>query len=136
MDRCNRWLSNRRKGRFLKTLEVIERLKPDWVNVSKFGTRAGTEAAKLKPLLSSVVKERSREISELVGKISLEKNKEWLDWEGEVLISEKGKESRQWIGRNFAYKPILVESRENLLGRFVNVKITDATSSYLIGLIR
>jgi MiaB-like tRNA modifying enzyme len=121
---------------FLKTLNLIKKIKPDWVNVSKFGARPETEAAMLKPLPSKIVKERSRIASELVRKISLEKNKEWINWRGEALISEKGKKPNQWIGRNFAYKPVLIENKENLFGKLVNLTVIDINSSYLIGALR
>jgi len=118
---------------FLKTLEIIKKIKPDWVNVSKFGVRPGTEAVKLKPLPTNVVKERSRIISELVRKTSLEKNNEWIGWKGEILVSERGSQPNQWIGRNFAYKPVLVESNNDLLGKFLRVKIENANHSHLSG---
>lgn len=121
------------KEQFERTLRLIEKIKPDWVNVSKFGSRPGTEAAKLKPLPSHIVKERSKIASELVRKISLEKNKEWIDWMGKVLFSEKGKKPGQFIARNFAYKPILIEDKQNLIGKFLKVKITDTEHSHLIG---
>jgi MiaB-like tRNA modifying enzyme len=118
---------------FSKTLEFIRKIRPDWINVSKFGIRPGTEAAKLKPLPTDIVKERSRIASELVRKISLEKNQEWIGWEGEILVSEKGNQPNQWIGRNFAYKPVLVESRNNPFGKIVRVKITEVSHSHLSG---
>jgi len=127
---------NETKEQFERTIELINRIKPDWVNVSKFGARAETEAAKLKPLPSDVVKERSRIASEVVRKISLEKNKEWIGWTGKILISEKGKKAGQWIGRNFAYKPILIERKENLSGKFTEVEVVGATHSHLVGLLR
>jgi len=123
------------KEQFERTLELIKRVKPDWVNVSKFGSRPNTEAAKLKPLPSGIVKERSRIASEIVREISLEKNKEWMDWKGTVLVSERGKKPGQWRGRNFAYKPVLVGSNNNLLGKFVEVKIVEASTSHLMGSI-
>jgi tRNA A37 methylthiotransferase MiaB len=52
-----------------------------------------------------------------------------------VLIDEKGKISGSWIGRNFAYKPIVVKSSANLLGKTLNVKVTKAFSTYLTGTI-
>jgi len=122
-----------KEGDFNKTLEIIKKIKPDWVNVSKFGIRPRTEAAKLKPLPTKVVKERSRTASELVRKISLEKNKEWIGWEGEILVSERGSKPNQWIGRNFAYKPVLVESRNDLLGKLLKVKIEEVSHSHLSG---
>jgi MiaB-like tRNA modifying enzyme len=120
---------------FSKTIELIEKIKPDWVNVSKFGGRPGTEASKLKPLSSKTVKERSQTASELVRKISLGKNKEWTGWKGEVLISEKGKKLGQWIGRNFAYKPVLIEDKDSLLGKILKVEVNEAVHSHLIGRI-
>jgi len=124
-----------KEEQFENTVKLIKEIKPDWINVSKFGARPGTEAAKLKPLPSQIVKERSRKISKIVREISLEKNREWINWEGEILISKKGKNPNQWMGRNFAYKNILVESKENLLGKFVKVKIKEANYSYLKGML-
>ncbi|MEM5782299.1 MAG: tRNA (N(6)-L-threonylcarbamoyladenosine(37)-C(2))-methylthiotransferase, partial [Candidatus Aenigmatarchaeota archaeon] len=118
---------------FKNTINLIKKIKPDYVNISKFGARPKTEASKLKPLPSKIVKERSEIVSSIAKEIFLEKNKEWLNWEGETLVSEIGKKPNQYIGRNFAYKPILIESKENILGRLINVKIYDFTSTYLIG---
>ena len=38
----------------------------------------------------------------------------WLA--GEIIIDEKGKELRQWIGRNDSYKQIIVEGDFKLGG--------------------
>jgi tRNA A37 methylthiotransferase MiaB len=62
--------------------------------------------------------------------LALEKNRKWVRWTGEVLIDEKGK-GQSWIGRNYAYKPIVVKDNSVLLGRFMNVKITRVLSTYL-----
>ncbi|MFH1229505.1 MAG: tRNA (N(6)-L-threonylcarbamoyladenosine(37)-C(2))-methylthiotransferase [Candidatus Aenigmatarchaeota archaeon] len=118
---------------FQKTLGVIKRTRPDWVNVSKYGPRAGTEAAKMKTLPPKVVNERSRILSELARKISLEKNERWMDWKGEILISEGGSKKNQWKGRNFEYKPVLIESENDLLGKFVDVRVVKANRFHLEG---
>ncbi len=47
---------------FEKTKELLDWLKPEVLNVSKFGARPGTVAAKLKPLPSQEVKKRSKEL--------------------------------------------------------------------------
>ena len=70
-------------------------------------------------------------MAELVKRISLEKNQAWIDWKGQILIDEKGKKPDSWIGRNFAYKPIVVENNESLLGRTVNVHVVKAFQTYL-----
>lgn len=38
-----------------------------------------------------------------------------------------------FMGSNFAYKPTIVESSENLIGNFMNVEIIGAKSNYLLG---
>jgi MiaB-like tRNA modifying enzyme len=117
---------------FQKTVRLIEKLKPDIVNISKFFPRPNTPAEKLRPRIQpSKIKERSKEMAELVKRIALEKNRTWIDWKGQILIDEKGKKPDSWIGRNFAYKPIVVKSEEPLLGRIVNVHVVKAFQTYL-----
>ncbi len=106
---------------FLATTELLKEIQPDFVNISKYGVRENTMSAKMKQVPTEIKKQRSRAITELVKGISLEKNKEWLGWEGDVLITEH-KENGQ-LGRNFAYKPIIVNSNE--VGKFVKAKIVD-----------
>lgn len=106
---------------FEKTKELIKEIKPDWVNVSRFSSRSYTKASKMKQIPSEVKKERSKELSELVRKIVEKVNEKWKGWEGIVLVSEKGKNGV--IARNFAYKPIVIKTGENILGKFVNVKV-------------
>lgn len=117
---------------FNNTLKLIEETQPDIVNVSKFFSRPHTTAEKMKPcVLLQEVHERSKKVAELSKKISSEKNKKWIGWEGKILVDEEGKVSDSWIGRNFAYKPIVVKSRGNLLGKSFNVKVIKAFATYL-----
>ncbi len=120
---------------FENTIKIIENIKPDWTNVSKFGLRNKTLAEKLEQLPRNIVNERSERMSEIVRKISFEKNNEWMHWEGAVLVSKRGKEAGQWLGRNPAYKLILVENKENLLGKFVKVRIKEVGYSHLTGVL-
>jgi MiaB-like tRNA modifying enzyme len=117
---------------FENTIHLIEMVKPDIVNVSKFFPRPNTPAEKLEPKIpSGEIKRRSKKMSELVQKVALKKNETWINWKGQILIDEKGKNLGSWIGRNFAYKPIVVKSNESLLGRNVNVHVTKAYQTYL-----
>jgi len=116
---------------FKHTVQLIEEIQPDIVNISKFFPRPHTPAAKMKQLTPSEVKMRSRRITELTRKVSFEKNKAWIGWEGEILIDEKGKKPASWIGRNSVYKPVVVRSDEFLLGTFVDVKVVEVFPTYL-----
>ena len=117
---------------FEKTMHLIEKVKPDIVNVSKFFPRPNTPAERLKPRIPpSKIKERSKIMTELVRQISSQKNQAWTNWKGQILIDEKGKKPDSWIGRNFTYKPIVVKSKESLLGGTVNVHVVKAFQTYL-----
>jgi len=115
---------------FENTISLIKEVKPDIVNISRFFPRPNTPAEKMRQLNVKVIKNRSRRLSEIARRISLERNREWIGWEGEILVDEKGK-GFSWIGRNIAYKPIVIKSKENLMGRFLRVKITNAFPTYL-----
>ena len=81
-------------------------------------------------------KRRSTVASELAKKLSAKRNKRWVGWSGEVLFDEKGKIEGSWVGRNFAYKPIVVKSSEDLLGKTLRVEVAEASITYLKGEIR
>ncbi|MCP8320145.1 MAG: tRNA (N(6)-L-threonylcarbamoyladenosine(37)-C(2))-methylthiotransferase [archaeon] len=120
-------------GDFEDTISFIQKIKPDIVNISKFGARPKTEASRFKQLPHDIVNKRCKELVQIVREISYEKNLNWLNWAGRCLINEKGKKDGSWMGRNFAYKPIVVKSDQNLLGRFGGVEIIEAKSNYLLG---
>ncbi len=122
--------------KFGNTVKLIKKIRPDWVNVSKFGKRPKTPVKKFKQISSKIISKRSEEISKIVRQISLEKNREWINWEGDILISKKGKNPGQWMGRNFAYKNILIENKENLLGKFVKIEVKEANYSHLKGILK
>jgi threonylcarbamoyladenosine tRNA methylthiotransferase CDKAL1 len=115
---------------FEHTKRLVREVQPDIVNVSKFFSRPRTQAEKMVSLPPKEVKSRSKEIAELSRKISFEKNRAWMGWEGTALFDERGK-GESWMGRNFAYKPVVVKGGESLVGRFVPVRVVNAFSSYL-----
>lgn len=120
------------KEDFEKTIELLKETKPDVVNLSKYSARPGTEAAEWVQIDSSEIKRRSKLIFDLINKISLENNKKWIGWQGEVLFDEKTEEGIK--GRNFAYKSIFVKD-DIQLGQKAEVKITGVTKHSLIGQI-
>ena len=122
---------------FENTLTLLRDVKPDVVNVSKFFARPKTIAAKMHDDLvdHEEIKRRSTVATELVKRISLERNQHWICWVGEILVDEKGKVEGSWVGRNFAYKPIVLKSSSNLLGKTIRIKVLEASSTYLKGII-
>lgn len=115
---------------FKRTMGLIKDIQPDVVNISKFFPRPHTPAKKMKPLPPQEVKERSKQMTELSRRISLKKNRAWMNWEGTILVNEKGKEG-SWIGRNFAYKPVVIKAAGFLLRKFLNVRVVRFFPTYL-----
>src|SRR3989338_690974 len=116
---------------FEDSLNLIKKIKPDVLNISRYATREGTAAAKMKQIPTNTLKNRSRIVSSLYRQIALENNKKWVGWKGKILIDEKGKND-SWIGRNYCYKPVVVKGDFNL-GDEIEVKINDVTSFDLRG---
>ena len=115
---------------FEKTIELLNETRPDIVNLSRYSQRPGTEAAEMAQIDVLEVKKRSKRVSELVNDISLENNKKWIGWKGEVLFDENL--DGQIKGRNFAYKPIFINEIFEI-GQTHMVEIVDATNHSLIG---
>jgi threonylcarbamoyladenosine tRNA methylthiotransferase CDKAL1 len=120
---------------FENTLKLLEDIKPDVVNVSKFFARPKTSAAQIQDGLveREEIKRRSTVAAHLVKRVSFERNQRWAGWVGEVLVDEKGKVEGSWVGRNFAYKPVAIKSNDNLLGKTPTVKVVEASTTYLKG---
>ena len=66
----------------------------------------------------------------MINKISLENNRKWIGWKGDVLFDENS--DGQTKGRNFAYKPIFVNEVTEI-GQICTIKVVDATTHSLIG---
>ena len=124
------------KEAFDNTLRLISEVKPDIVNVSKFFGRPGTAAAEMTNVVEQAeIKRRSTEAAKLAKEISLDRNQRWTKWTGEILVDEKGKVPGSWIGRNFAYKPVIVKSTSALLGKTLKVEVAKGFPTYLEGTI-
>jgi MiaB-like tRNA modifying enzyme len=117
---------------FAETIELLEKTRPDIVNLSKYSQRPGTEAATWKQIDVSEVRRRSKQVFELSRKISYENNKKWIGWNGDVLFDERNDEDIK--GRNFSYKPIFVKDYVEI-GERHQVTITDVTDHSLLGAI-
>jgi MiaB-like tRNA modifying enzyme len=130
---------------FLDTLNLIKRTNPDILNISRYGARPGTIAAKMDGQVHErVSKERSRMMTTVWQNQVAEYNKKWLNWEGNVIIEDLGKKQNNegnntFIARNHSYRPIIIsenEFHENPLGKFYKITITDVNTHYLLGKVK
>jgi MiaB-like tRNA modifying enzyme len=117
---------------FQKTVNLLNEIRPDVVNLSRYSARPGTDAAEWDQIDVVEVKQRSKVIFEQINKTSMENNKKWIGWTGKVLFDEKTDEGIK--GRNFAYKPIFVPNEVGI-GQHHTIEITDVTVNSLLGKI-
>jgi len=118
------------KENYEETIELLKETRPDIVNLSRYSKRPGTVAAEMPQIDVTEVKRRSKQVTELINDISLENNKKWIGWKGDVLFDENL--DGQIKGRNFAYKPIFVNQMSEI-GQICTVRVVNATNHSLIG---
>ena len=119
------------KKQFNNTVKLFRDVKYDMTYINKYSARAGTLAFKLKDDISiSEKKRREKVLNETLKKTALENNKKFLGKETIVLIDSN--KNGNWYGKNEYYKTVQIKSlpaqagKENLLGKFVKVKITES----------
>jgi MiaB-like tRNA modifying enzyme len=124
---------------FEDSLRLVDWLRPDVLNISRFWAMPGTEAYSMQGMLNgNETKERSRRLSLLFEKISLEKNKAEVGSEYTVLIDEN-LGSGNFVARTEFYRPVSLRISDKLLrqhkmlGSFARARIVDATSYSLVG---
>lgn len=123
---------------FIETLEVVKHCKYDGAYTFIFSPRVGTPAASMPDDTPLKEKEdRLHRLNELVNSYSLENNQKLLNKTVPVLIqgiSEKG--SNKVYGYTDTMKLVNVVGSKDLIGKIVNVTITDAKSFSLDGIIK
>ena len=117
---------------FLKTVELLEKVTPSLIHLSKYQHRKGAISSSLKEIPHETMKKRSKFLSEIKSEITQNENKELLNSYQNVLVVEIGSKGG-FIAKTDSYIPVIVDDVN--LGDFVRVKITDATATYLKGIV-
>lgn len=112
---------------FKETLAVVNECKFDSAFTFIFSPRIGTPAAKMEDSVSLEVKEkRLQELNELINKYSKEANDKYLGKVVPVLIEgHSEKDSNMLMGYTDTMKLVNVKGDASLIGKIVDVKITD-----------
>ena len=102
------------------------------LNFSRFWLRPNTPAQRMYSGKDFIDGRESKRRAKIVRnefiKLAFGYNEKWVGWEGEVLISEKGK-AETLVARNDYYKPIIIENEDSKLkiGERVRVRIRNVT---------
>ncbi len=122
---------------FEQTLDIVERLRFNRAFTFIYSPRNGTEAADLyKNNCVSIPEKQVRfdRLLNLQNAISLEENRKFLGKKVRVLVEGKSKrKAGQFEGRLDNNLIVNFESKKDLAGRLVNIKVVEATPFYLIG---
>ncbi|MBQ6512776.1 tRNA (N(6)-L-threonylcarbamoyladenosine(37)-C(2))-methylthiotransferase [Methanobrevibacter sp.] len=110
------------------TVKLLENVRPSLIHLSKYQHRKGAISSSLEEIPRDVMKKRSKFLSEIKSKITEDENRELVGSYQNVLVIEKGSKGG-FIAKTNSYIPVIIDNVE--LGTFVNVKITEATSTYL-----
>ena len=113
---------------FADTVKLLRQIKPSLIHLSKYQHRIGAVSSSLPEIHPKTMKKRSKFLSEIKSEITEEENRELVGSIQNVLVVEKGSKGG-YIAKTNSYIPVIVDDAE--LGTFVDVKITEATSTYL-----
>ena len=113
---------------FDETVKLLRDVKPNLIHLSKYQHRKGAISSSLKEIPPKIMKKRSKFLSQIKEEITEEENVELIGSIQNVLVIEKGSKGG-YIAKTDSYIPVIVDDVE--LGTFVDVKIIEATSTYL-----
>jgi len=112
------------ENNFQNTVKLFKEIKFDMAYIAQYSPRPGTAAEKMKDEVPKKEKERRwKVLTEILKETALEKNKKFIGKEIEVLPEEY--KDGFLIGKCRHYKTVKFEGKENLIGKFVKVKILD-----------
>lgn len=113
------------------TIDLLERVRPDMVNVTRFSPRPGTPAATWEAPVGRRVKEWSRQIVAAKTRIARAINEAYVGRRVRVLTTEPGKPGTV-LARTDAYKQVVLPG-DPAIGAFLDVDIAAATDIDLFG---
>ncbi len=117
---------------FEKTMDLIRRVRPDIVNVTRFSAREGTPAATMPGrIVGWRVKQRSRRLTSLRFQISRRIHEALVGREVDILVTEPGKEDTL-LARTPEYRQVVLHE-DVPIGEFVRVHIDAGRATDLLG---
>lgn len=117
------------------TCSLFEEVRFDMAFIFKYSERPGTVAAGMEETVSAEEKDRrNKELLEILGRHSLQRNESMVGSIQEVLLEGPARKGEgMFQGRNPENRKILVKASDRLVGTCVPVRIESATVSALLG---
>lgn len=120
---------------FLETVDLVRQVKFDSAFTFVYSKRAGTPAARMEdPVSLEEKKERLQRLNDALSQISRGINDKLQDTVVEVLVEGPSKTNEAMLsGRTTTNKTVIFAGDPSLVGKFVNVTITEAQTWVLKG---
>lgn len=116
---------------FRETINIIDLLQPDKVNITKFSARPGTAASRLYDMPDRIKKDRSRELTRQWQDIALKRNQWYIGRLMDVKVTEQGRDGSM-KARADNYLEVVIKGRP-MLGSSVRVLIDGGNAFYVSG---
>lgn len=120
---------------FLETLDLVKKVRYDSAFTFLYSIREGTKAAQMENQVPDDIKhERFQRLLDTIYPIFYEENSKYLDRTVEVLVEEVSKNNDEILsGRTRTGKLVHFKGNKDLIGKFVNVKVTTPKTFTLEG---
>jgi tRNA-2-methylthio-N6-dimethylallyladenosine synthase len=120
---------------FHATLEFFEEISFDMAFIFQYSPRDDTPAALYEEqILENIKAERQQELLQLLERHSRRHNQKLIGTTQSILVEGKARygDTKFW-GRNPGFRKIIFDGEEDLVGRFVSVRIEEASTTALLG---
>ena len=118
---------------FLDTVNLVKTVKFDGAFTFVYSKREGTKAAAMEGQVDpEIQKDRIMRLIEIQNELNREQSKTYIGKTVEILVEDYDEKKRAYMGRDEKGKMAYFSYPENLIGKFVNVKITSAGGMSLL----
>lgn len=118
---------------FLDTVNLVKTVKFDGAFTFVYSKREGTKAAAMEGQVDpEMQKDRIMRLIEIQNELNREQSKTYIGKTVEILVEDYDEKKRAYMGRDEKGKMAYFSYPENLIGKFVNVKITSAGGMSLL----
>ena len=118
---------------FSETINLIKKIK--FINSYSFifSPRPGTPASNLETAETKILKDRLKLFQKISDEIKIEYRRQLLNKRSEVLFENKLENQEKYFGRDKYGDPVIVQSKTDLTGKTLKVKIINFNQNSLFG---
>lgn len=119
---------------FLDTVNLVEKVKFDGAFTFVYSKREGTKAAAMEGQIDpEIQKDRIMRLIDIQNELNRKESLTYVGKTVEILVEDFDEKKNSYMGRDERGKMAYFSCDENVIGKFVNVKITSAGGMSLMG---